>query len=251
MPSHDILILGGGVFGVTAARELHARGYNVALLDQGPIPHPEAASTDINKVVRMEYGSDKEYMALADEAITGWHAWNELYGEMLYHETGVALMMRSAMAPGCFEHQSYQNLLERGHKPERLDGGAIADRFPAWKDAGYVDGSIVLGEDCTNRRHFDCIGFVNFCISEVWKPGWMFGYEQYRDSPKKCNAAEVSLSQSGLKDGDLVLREGKPFHIGLVCNGGQSVVNAKASAIGMGIDDYSPSNWDFVRRIMR
>lgn len=138
--SHEILILGGGIFGVTAALELRARGHDVAVLDQGPIPHPDASSTDISKVVRMEYGSDKQYMALVDEAITGWHAWNERYGEVLYHETGVTMFARRPMTQGGFEYESYRNLLERGHKPERLDSAAIAERYPAWNAAAYVDG---------------------------------------------------------------------------------------------------------------
>ena len=116
-----------------------------------------------------------------------------------------------------------------------------------------VGSQIILGEDCSKRRHFDCIGFVNYCISEVWKSGWMFGYDQYKDKPKICNASEVKLG-SGLKNGDLVLRDPKgsnPFHIGLVCNNGSSVVNAKGSSVGMGIDKFSSANWDYARRIMR
>jgi glycine/D-amino acid oxidase-like deaminating enzyme len=50
----SILVLGGGCFGLTAAIELHARGWEVTLIDQGRIPHSAAASTDISKVVRMD-----------------------------------------------------------------------------------------------------------------------------------------------------------------------------------------------------
>ena len=44
-----IVIVGSGVFGVTAAIELHNRGHTVTLCDQGPIPYVNASSTDINK----------------------------------------------------------------------------------------------------------------------------------------------------------------------------------------------------------
>jgi sarcosine oxidase / L-pipecolate oxidase len=37
---YDILVIGAGIFGVTTALELRARGYQVALLDPGPLPHP-------------------------------------------------------------------------------------------------------------------------------------------------------------------------------------------------------------------
>ncbi|RIK39775.1 MAG: sarcosine oxidase, partial [Chloroflexi bacterium] len=58
MPTHDVLVAGCGIYGVTAALKLHARGHRVAILDPGPIPHPLAASTDISKAIRAEYGPD-------------------------------------------------------------------------------------------------------------------------------------------------------------------------------------------------
>jgi glycine/D-amino acid oxidase-like deaminating enzyme len=42
--------------------------------------------------------------------------------------------------PGGFEYESYNMLLRRGHKPERMDTAEIAHRFPAWETGAYVDG---------------------------------------------------------------------------------------------------------------
>ena len=58
----EFIIVGAGIFGVTTAIELRERGYTVSLVDPGPLPHPLAASTDISKVIRMEYGADEQYM---------------------------------------------------------------------------------------------------------------------------------------------------------------------------------------------
>ncbi len=139
-----IIVVGAGIFGVTAALELRARGLAVTLLDRGPIPAPLAASTDISKVVRMEYGRDRDYMALMEAARAGWLSWNERWEEdgtgALYHETGVLMVTRDAMAPGAFEHDSYQSLRARGHRPERLDAAAITHRYPAWSTGRFVDG---------------------------------------------------------------------------------------------------------------
>ncbi len=44
------------------------------------------------------------------------------------------------MAPGGFEYESYQMLLQRGHTPERMTADDIARRFPAWGAGAYVDG---------------------------------------------------------------------------------------------------------------
>lgn len=137
---HDILIVGSGIFGVTAALALQQRGYKTAVLDPGPLPHPLAASTDISKVVRMEYGRDAHYMALVEAALDGWQRWNAEFAEPLYHETGVTMVTQEPMAPGGFEYESYQLLRQRGHKPERLTATDITRRFPAWKPGAYIDG---------------------------------------------------------------------------------------------------------------
>ncbi len=138
------IVVGAGIFGVTAALELRARGHAVTLLDPGPIPAPLAASTDISKVVRMEYGPDRDYMALMEEAHAGWLRWNERWTAdgtgPLYHESGVLMVTRDPMAPGGFEHDSYRTLLDRSHRPERMDAATITNRYPAWSTSRFVDG---------------------------------------------------------------------------------------------------------------
>lgn len=139
-PIPDTLIVGAGIFGLTAALELHARGHTVAVVDPGPLPHPLAASTDISKVIRMEYGTDEQYMAMVEAALPRWRAWNETLGEPLFHEVGLLALTREPMQTGNFEYESYRTLQKRGHEPERLTTEEIARRFPAWQDGGYVDG---------------------------------------------------------------------------------------------------------------
>jgi len=56
-----VLVVGSGIFGITAALELRARGCAVTIVDAGSIPAADAESTDISKVVRIDYGSDEDY----------------------------------------------------------------------------------------------------------------------------------------------------------------------------------------------
>ena len=113
------VVVGAGIMGLTAALELDRRGWNVRLLDAGPIPNPLAASTDISKVCRMEYGADATYMALMEEARTGWLTWNESWraggdhSGVLYHETGVLMVCLDKMAAGGFEYESFEMLRAR------------------------------------------------------------------------------------------------------------------------------------------
>jgi glycine/D-amino acid oxidase-like deaminating enzyme len=140
MTTPDYLVVGAGIFGVTAALALRRRGRLVSLIDPGPVPHPLAATTDISKAIRMEYGSDETYMIMMEDALGGWRQWNETMDAPLFHETGVTMLTRAPMAVGGFEYESYRMLLARGHRPERLDSAAIARRFPAWNSDVYVDG---------------------------------------------------------------------------------------------------------------
>ena len=73
----SIVIVGAGIFGLTSSLELRRRGYSVTVIDPGPVPHSLAASNDISRLVRMDYGDDLLYMELAEKAIKGWHAWNQ------------------------------------------------------------------------------------------------------------------------------------------------------------------------------
>ena len=136
----NILVSGGGIFGVTAAIALRARGHAVTLVDPGPLPHPLAESTDLSKVVRIDYGSDADYTALGERALDGWRRWNAGWPRPLFHETGVTFLARAPMQPGGFEHDSYALLTARGHVLERLDAQAIAKRFPAYAPGAMVDG---------------------------------------------------------------------------------------------------------------
>lgn len=139
MVKHAIVV-GGGIFGVTSALELRARGLAVTLIDPGPVPHPLAESTDISKVVRLDYGADEDYAALGEQALAGWRRWNARWPAPLFHETGVTFLSRAPMQPGGFEHDSYELLVRRGHLLVRLDAKAIAERFPAYRPGVHVDG---------------------------------------------------------------------------------------------------------------
>ncbi|MEQ8330943.1 MAG: FAD-dependent oxidoreductase [Longimicrobiales bacterium] len=138
----DALVMGGGAFGLSAARALRARGRIVTLVDAGPVPHPRASSTDISKIVRMDYGSDAFYARLAESALAGWRAWNDLQERPLFHDTGFALFAAAPMAPGGFEYESRRVLAELGHEVERVDAAGIARRFPAWAPDAWADGYV-------------------------------------------------------------------------------------------------------------
>jgi glycine/D-amino acid oxidase-like deaminating enzyme len=136
----SIIVVGGGIYGVTSALELRHRGHGVSLFDPGPLPHPNAASTDITKVIRMDYGADEFYMELMEEALPIWDAWNRDWPEPLYHETGFVIMGREPLRPGTFEGDSFALLTKRGHYAVQLDAAGLKRLFPAWAAERYTEG---------------------------------------------------------------------------------------------------------------
>lgn len=81
-----IIIVGSGIFGLSTSLHLARRGYqNVTVFDKQPYDESlysyfkgaDAASADMNKIVRSAYGAQTEYQELSAEAIAMWHEWND------------------------------------------------------------------------------------------------------------------------------------------------------------------------------
>jgi len=128
----DFLILGAGIFGLSTAIELRKRQYRVSIWNPDRIPHHLAASTDISKIVRMEYGSDELYFEMGAKSIEGWKDWNDQFKEKLYHETGLLLLMKAGIedARQQFEAESYRLCKSHGYATELLGRRDIKERFP-------------------------------------------------------------------------------------------------------------------------
>ncbi|KAH9922066.1 FAD dependent oxidoreductase [Fomitopsis serialis] len=91
-PESGIVIVGAGCFGLSTAYHLLRRGYTkITVLDRSPVlPAPEAASTDINKIVRSCY-ADIFYSKLARDAIAKWK--NATEWADCYRESGVLVLL--------------------------------------------------------------------------------------------------------------------------------------------------------------
>jgi glycine/D-amino acid oxidase-like deaminating enzyme len=139
-PARSAIVVGGGIYGVTTALELRRRGHDVELADPGPIPHPQASSTDLSKAVRLDYGDDEFYASLAAAALEGWRAWNRRWDRPVFHEVGILLLTSHSMQRGGFEGDSFELLSRRGVPLERLDAATLHRRFPAWAASDYREG---------------------------------------------------------------------------------------------------------------
>jgi len=138
------LILGAGVFGLSAALELRARGWSVRVLEPGPLPHPDAASNDISKIVRMDYGDDLFYAELGERAIEGWERWNREWSFRPFEQVGFLILSSRALEPGSYEAASFNTAVSRGRRVMRLTDPAARSQLGCWNLDRYPDGYINL-----------------------------------------------------------------------------------------------------------
>lgn len=137
MATSDIVIVGGGILGIASALALRSRGASVTVLEPGPLPHPDASSTDISKLVRADYAKDAFYSDLMEDSFEGFRAWNMELGETLFHETGLLVLCRSKLEEGSFEGDCFALLSERDYPLRLLRGAEISRRIPAIRDGAY------------------------------------------------------------------------------------------------------------------
>ena len=150
-----IAIVGSGVFGLSTALWLARSGYsNVTVFDMqdteaagyDPAAGIDAASADINKVIRFSYGADIEYQRLATEAAGLWESWNQQLSETPESELPAVLrrgerklwvncgMLRMSLADelGEFETRTLENMKREGirhlqFKSDDPDGKSTRD----------------------------------------------------------------------------------------------------------------------------
>ncbi|CAJ0546770.1 Ff.00g013970.m01.CDS01 [Fusarium sp. VM40] len=154
--SAPIVVVGAGVFGLSTALHLAERGYtNVKVLDKQPYHESQysynkgcdAASADINKIIRAAYGKEIWYQNLALDAITKWKKWNDdiktgkltppgmSSSDTLFVNNGcVTITSDSSLSP--FDRDTIQNMAKVGLEHTQIDLHSDKDLKRA-KDQGF------------------------------------------------------------------------------------------------------------------
>ena len=124
---NSVIVVGGGIMGISAAYWLAEKGRSVTVLDQFDVPNQWSASGDQLRVFRMTYGKDAFYTDMAAKTLPLWLEFNKLSEDKLLVQNGV---LELATVTHGYEEQSLKVLKEMRLPVQVMDKEEIKRRYP-------------------------------------------------------------------------------------------------------------------------
>jgi len=121
------LVVGAGIMGLSAAWALRRDGWDVEVIEPGPVPNPRGSSVDRHRLIRHTYGAERGYMRMVDDAYAAWaQVWEDI-GETLHVPTGVLALA----GPGIpWIADTRRALAEDGRSFTGIAAADLDSRFP-------------------------------------------------------------------------------------------------------------------------
>jgi glycine/D-amino acid oxidase-like deaminating enzyme len=121
--THDVVVVGAGVFGAWTAYHLKRGGARVLLIDQHGAGNSRASSSGETRIIRMSYGADEIYTRAAMRSLV---LWREVC-PALFHQTGVLV---TAEPSDPYLIATREVLAHCGVMHDGLKHAAMRKRFP-------------------------------------------------------------------------------------------------------------------------
>ncbi|MDZ7637515.1 MAG: hypothetical protein U5J83_04600 [Bryobacterales bacterium] len=134
-----------------------------------------------------------------------------------------------------------------------------ADRWPSFEGMGFPRKAWdefrenyfwVLGEDCRNKAHFDCIGFVNWVLTQIKRSPVTYSSTQWAtEGVAPVTVEEGAPVERNLEPGDILVRStGRIPHMVLV---GENAELIEAAGIRVGVvkSPFDATRFGFHSRI--
>jgi monomeric sarcosine oxidase len=125
--THDVAVIGAGVFGAWTAYELCRSGKQVILVDAYGPGNSRSSSGDESRIIRMGYGADEIYTRSAQRSLERWQEFSANNNEQLFHQTGVLWL---AHEDDPYSVETSETLTRLGIPLERLTTNELARRYP-------------------------------------------------------------------------------------------------------------------------
>jgi sarcosine oxidase len=121
--THDVVVVGAGVFGAWTAYHLKRSGARVLLIDQHGAGNSRSSSGGETRIIRMSYGDSEIYTRSSMRSLELWKA----VCPSLFHNTGV---LATAAPSDPYLIATREVLTRWGVPHERLNAAALRKRFP-------------------------------------------------------------------------------------------------------------------------
>ena len=134
--SPRVIIIGGGIMGLSSAWSLSKAGCQVTLFEQGTLPHERGSSVDQHRLIRHAYGAEEGYTRMINDAYAAWEElWRDL-GQRYYHSTGTFVGVSEGQT---WAQDSLRTLEKLSIPVERLDHRAMQQRWPYLKTDDFEE----------------------------------------------------------------------------------------------------------------
>jgi hypothetical protein len=113
----------------------------------------------------------------------------------------------------------------------------------------------LYGESCLERPHFDCIGFIKYCLRQVIPSFYEFIKDEKATSigglkGKLDTVGDMGVRTDDLCVGDILIRLKDGHHIAFAIGGGSGIVHAEWEPSGV-VESKVGDRWTFHGRIPR
>ena len=122
-----IVVVGGGIVGLSVARAALKSGHEVVLLEQGPLPNPQGASYDQHRMIRPHYGAADGYARMVDDAFAAWEdVWTDI-GATEFEDVGALAI---SLGPDDYADKTLASFSRLGTPHEVLDRAGVERLCP-------------------------------------------------------------------------------------------------------------------------
>ena len=152
MYQQKVVIVGAGIVGLSTAYALLKQGVKqVIILEQATVDHRRSTSHGLSRLLRFEYGAQKQYTQMVQLSLNRWEALEQATKRTLYTPTGLLMLGN--------EHDnvtrtSYQVLRESGFPIKTLSRQECIAQFPQFNTERYdlftynANGGILHASTC-------------------------------------------------------------------------------------------------------